>query len=243
MNPKATKILAGLVLFASGVVVGLFGSRFLAERGRLALLHGDPRHFSDMILRRLSDDLELSPEQREKLRPIVLQTAERMHEIRQEQEPKVREAIDKSIRDIKALLTPEQAEKFTAVMERLEKRRKAMERFGPPPPPPGMGGFPPPGGPHGPPPPPPDLEGFPPPPGMGLPPDFDDFPPPPGMGPPPGHDRPWPPRRPDRDSLPPGGPPDLSRPSEPRAPDGDRPSVPEKTSPGPESGPGPDKKG
>lgn len=210
MNPTLTKIVAGLVLFASGLVMGFFGSRFLTERGRVALLQGDPRHFADMILHRMSDDLGLSPEQREKLRPIVMNTGERMIEIRQEQEPKVREAIEKSIADTKAILTPEQQEKFTAFVERLEQRRKAMERFGPPP---GMGGFPPPPPGMGPPPgfdgfppPPPGMGGFPPPPGMGPPPDFGGFP-----GPGPGHGGPgW----------------DRMPPSSPRAPGQGEPAAP-----------------
>jgi len=244
MNPTVTKVLAGLVLFASGVVMGVFGARFLTERGRLALLHGDPRNFANMVLHRMSDDLGLSPEQREKLRPIVMHTAERMIEIRQEQEPKVREAIEKSIAETKAILTPEQLEKFSALMERLEQRRKAMERFGPPPPPPGMGGFPPPPPGLGPP---PGLEGFPPPPpGLGgfPPPGLEGFPPPPGLGPPPGFEgfpgpghggpdrerRPPPsPRVPGQDeSAAPRGQSGASGPGQPSAPGPAAPAAPEK---------------
>ena len=205
MNPKFAKVLAGLVLFASGAVVGFFGSRLLGDRGPLTLLHGDPRHFAEMILHRLSGELDLTEAQREKLRPMIMDTARKINDIRLEQEPKIRALIDKSKEDTKALLTPEQREKFTAIMERLEARRKAMERFGPPPPPPGgfgpppgrdghrppPGGFGPPGA-DGPPPGgfgPPD-DGFgppPPPPDFGPPPDLfgPDFGPPPG--PPPGH--------------------------------------------------------
>ncbi|MEA4856329.1 MAG: hypothetical protein AAGU21_13030 [Solidesulfovibrio sp.] len=210
MRSTATKVLAGLLLFASGAVTGFFGSRLLAERGRFDLFHGDPRHFSEMVVRRLSDDLDLSAEQREKLRPIVLNTGDVLAKIRRDQEPKVREAIDRSIEDTRAILTPEQREKFTALMDRLEKRRKAMERFGPPPGPPGMGPppGPPPGGPGldpgdmgGFPPPPPGFGGPPPGPGLGPPPDW-------GDGPPPGH--PWPKAAP--------APPEKAAPGQPAPP-------------------------
>jgi hypothetical protein len=182
MNPTLAKVLAGLILFASGAVTGFFGSRLLVERGSMALLHGDSRQFADMVLHRMSQDLGLSPEQMEKLRPIILDTGNKLAEIRRDQEPKVHEAIEKSIEATKTILTPAQLEKFEAMQARLKERRQAMERFGPPPPPPGMGG------PHGGPP--PDMDGFPPPPpGMGPPPGMDGFPPPPpGMGPPPGMD-------------------------------------------------------
>jgi len=185
MKATATKVLAGLVLFASGVVMGFFGSRYLAERGRLNLLHGDPRHFAEMVVRHMSDDLDLTKKQQEKLRPIVLDTADALAKVRQEQEPKLRKIFDKNNEGIRKLLTPAQQEKFTALINRLELRRKAIGRFGPPPPPPGefdghrppppgMDGFPPPPPPggfdgHRPPPPPPGMGDYPPPP----PPDFD----------------------------------------------------------------------
>ena len=50
MNPTLTKVLAGLVLFISGAVMGFFGSRLLTERGTLALLHGDSHRFVDMAM-------------------------------------------------------------------------------------------------------------------------------------------------------------------------------------------------
>ncbi|MHC1712724.1 MAG: hypothetical protein AB9872_11315 [Solidesulfovibrio sp.] len=174
MNPTAKKILAGLILFVSGVVMGYFGTRVMGDRGARALLQGKPEHFVDMTLHRMSDDLGLTDEQQEKLRPILLDTAKKLAEIRRDQEPKVHEVIEKSIGATKSIMTPEQLQKFEAIIERLKQRREAMERFGPPPPPHGMG--------------PPGMDGFPPPPGMdGLPPPpgMDGFPPPPGMGPPP----------------------------------------------------------
>lgn len=223
MHPKFLKIIAGVVLFASGAVVGVVGSRLLGERGPLALMHGDPRHFAVMAMRRLTSDLDLTQEQQDKLRPIIMDTTRQIIALRREQEPRMQELIDTSIELTKALLTPEQREKFVGVMARLEARRKAMDHFGPPPPPPdgfgpppdGFGlppdGFGPPplppdgfGSRHGPPPPPPDLFDpewdLPPPGGFGPPPP-DGFGPPrpggpgPGFGPPPRWDA-WPEKTP-----------------------------------------------
>ena len=191
MNKKVAMVLAGLVLFASGAVMGFIASRLLGDRGPLAMIHGDPRQFATMALRRMSSDLDLTDEQQEKLRPLIMDTARQILAIRREQEPRVRELITTSIELTKAMLTPEQREKFTATMARLESRRKAMDRFGPPPPPPGMEGYPPPPGMDGFPPPPhgfgppPGMEGFPPPPDL-FDPEWDLPPPGPHPGPPPG---------------------------------------------------------
>jgi Spy/CpxP family protein refolding chaperone len=175
MRPKYAKFIAGVVLFVSGAVVGVVGSRLLGERGPLALMHSDPRHFAVMAMRRLTSDLDLTQEQQDKLRPIIMDTTRQIIALRLEQEPRIRELIDTSIELTKALLTPQQREKFVGVMARLEARRKVMDRFGPPP----MDGPPPPDefGPHRGPPPPPDL----------FDPEWDLPPPPPlpnGFGPP-----------------------------------------------------------
>jgi Spy/CpxP family protein refolding chaperone len=213
MHPKFVKIIAGVVLFASGAVVGVVGSRLLGERGPLAIMHGDPRHFAAMALRRITSDLDLSQEQQDKLRPIIMDTTRQIIALRREQEPRMRELIETSKELTKALLTPEQREKFADVMARLEARRKVLDRFGPPPPD-GFGPPPPPDGfdPHGgPPPPPPDLfdpewDLPPPPPPGGFGPPPDGFGPPrpggpgPGFGPPPRRDA-WPEKKPRPDGV------------------------------------------
>ncbi len=177
MNPTVTKILAGLVIFVSGLVAGYFGARHLGDRGHLALLRGDGHRFVDMAMRRLSGELDLSDEQREKLRPIVTETAGKLAALRREQEPRIQAIIDASIESTKSVLTPEQFKKFEEIQERLKKRRQAFDRFGPPPPPPpGQDGFPPP--------PPPEFGHIP-----GL-----DPPPPPGWPPPPDREPPAAPR-------------------------------------------------
>ena len=206
MHPKFVKIIAGVVLFASGAVVGVVGSRMLGERGPLALMHGDPRHFAAMALRRMTSDLDLSQEQQDKLRPIIMDTARQIIALRREQEPRMRELIETSQELTKALLTPEQREKFVGVIARLEARRKVLDRFGPPPPPDGFGPPPPDDfGSHRGPPPPPDLFDpewdLPPPP-----PPPDGFGPPrpggpgPGFGPPPRRDA-WPEKKPRPDGA------------------------------------------
>jgi Spy/CpxP family protein refolding chaperone len=172
MKKKLAMALAGAMLFASGAVVGFIGARLLGERGLLALMRGDPRHFAAMTLRRMSSDLDLSQEQQDKLRPIIMDTARQIIALRREQEPRMRELIDTSKELTRALLTPEQREKFTAVMSRLEAQRKAMDRFGPPPPL------------DGPVPPPSDFDrrpGIPPPPPDGFGPHPDLSPPPPDL--------------------------------------------------------------
>jgi len=116
MSGKMKKFLAGLVVFVSGVVVGTFGMRVLAERGTLAVLHGDPERFVDMALHHLTVDLDLTSDQVGKIRPIMTETAKKLAAIRREQEPKIQEALDKDVASIKAVLEPGQVKKFEGPM-------------------------------------------------------------------------------------------------------------------------------
>lgn len=123
------------------------------------------------MLDRLSKQLDLTPEQKEKIAPIIKQLETDTRQLRRESVQKFRVVIEKADADITAQLTPEQRTKFEQsrkrARERIEKLRAEFREHGPRPSPNG----PKPGGPghpemdhgdldHGPgdmpPPPPPD---------------------------------------------------------------------------------------
>ena len=77
-------------------------------------------------LRMLSQQLNLTPEQREKLRPIVTEEGEQLHDLRIDEhlQPDVKRAKVVEVREkfapkISAELTPEQQEKFKKLEENL----------------------------------------------------------------------------------------------------------------------------
>jgi len=77
-------------------------------------------------LRMLSQQLNLTPEQREKLRPIVTEEGEQLHDLRIDEHlpPDVKRAKVAEVREkfgpkIAAELTPEQQEKFKKLQESL----------------------------------------------------------------------------------------------------------------------------
>jgi Spy/CpxP family protein refolding chaperone len=74
----------------------------------------------------LSQQLNLTPEQREKLRPIVTEEGEQLHDLRIDEHlppdakrAKVAEVREKFAPKIAAELTPEQQEKFKKLQESL----------------------------------------------------------------------------------------------------------------------------
>jgi periplasmic protein CpxP/Spy len=75
-------------------------------------------------LRNLTQQLNLTPEQREKLRPIILDEGEQLHEVRINEQMRLEQKRAKNIEireafapKILPLLTPEQQEKFKKLQE------------------------------------------------------------------------------------------------------------------------------
>jgi Spy/CpxP family protein refolding chaperone len=90
--------------------------------------NGTPRRSLEALseLRMLSQQLNLTPEQREKLRPIVTEEGEQLHDIRIDEhlQPDVKRDKVVAVREkyapkISAELTPEQKEKFKKLEESL----------------------------------------------------------------------------------------------------------------------------
>ena len=127
-----TKMVCGLVaLFAAGVVVG--GSvGFAAAKKNSApepVAHekreqGPKRDFADKWCSKLAGDLNLTPEQVAKIKPITQQTSAELKGVHAEQNERVRAIFKASHEQIKAILTSEQLEIF----ERKNREREMRFR-------------------------------------------------------------------------------------------------------------------
>ena len=155
-----------LAVFMTGLVIGFltchiymnyeFRSRFESIRG------GDHQSLADFMLDRLDEELELTPKQRETIKPLIEKGLLEFHKLRLEMFPKFEEIAKRNDERILEVLTPAQQKKMKA----LNKQHKL---WGPKPPPQQGGPMSPGPPPMGPPPPgrPPGPPGLPgPPPGM-----------------------------------------------------------------------------
>jgi len=75
---------------------------------------------------RFEKELELTPEQKEKIRPIVARTEQDAMRLRRESIQNFRALMDRMAAEINVELTPEQRTKFEAIRSRLRDR---VERF------------------------------------------------------------------------------------------------------------------
>ncbi len=155
MNGSPLKLILLLVgIFLAGAVAGGFVTveyvqAKLRERGQ-------PEQWGPARLKLLEKRLELTEEQKEKLKPIIKRDVEELNKLRQSGFNETRRILQRMEADIAAVLTPEQKVKFDKVNEEMRERirkqweqRRGERRDGRPPGAPGEGK-------DGPPPPPPD---------------------------------------------------------------------------------------
>ena len=121
-NARRTAILLVAVAFIAGALIGF-------AAGRIYLIHhGGPlrdrgaEFVRDRMLKHLDRELSLTPEQHAKVAQIMDRHHQRMDEIVAGVRPQIRQEIDAASREIDAVLTPEQKQKFVPLRMRMENR-------------------------------------------------------------------------------------------------------------------------
>ena len=111
-----------VVVFLAGIATGLFAGAMHA-RHVFAGRHGG--FIGQRMREHLRRELQLTPEQYEKIAPILDQTSTRLDAIREETGRRVGEAMNDSHQQIIPLLTPEQREK----LDRMRERHRSILRM------------------------------------------------------------------------------------------------------------------
>jgi hypothetical protein len=119
-----------VVVFCAGAALGLFGC---ALHARHLFVHRHGPHVADRIRMHLQQELKLTPEQSEKISPMVERLATQLEAIRKETGERVAAAMSESHREITPLLTAEQRERLDKMRERHHRIMMHMRDFGPPP--------------------------------------------------------------------------------------------------------------
>lgn len=120
---QALVALAGL--FVVGVVAGALGAHLYYARA-LDRPPAPPPFFAGRIGPRLERHLDLTPEQRVELRQVLEETRREAEAMRREMGPRMREVMEHNEQRIRALLTPEQRDRFDELRRR---QRRRSDRF------------------------------------------------------------------------------------------------------------------
>lgn len=117
---------AVLWALVAGILLGVAVTRVVHSRRGFS-----PERRHGRMAEMMGRKLKLSPEQKEKLREILKAKREKMRAMRSEMEPKLDELRQSTRLEIRAILTPEQQEKFDRLEEKWRKRQEKMrERAG-----------------------------------------------------------------------------------------------------------------
>ena len=114
---KNYKAIAGVVLvFALGAVCGAVVTHMVHHSRMEAFVGGGPEAREELLVKRLTHQLDLDSHQLELIKPIVHETHASIRQIRQQSRPQIEGLLDESQRRISAILRPEQREKFEKII-------------------------------------------------------------------------------------------------------------------------------
>jgi Spy/CpxP family protein refolding chaperone len=120
-------ILGVLLVFLLGALAGAAVAHRVDRQGVEAVLYGRGGATADLIVRRLSRSLDLDPAQRDQVRAIVTETRRKITEIRKPIQAQVEATIEGSRARVRAILRPDQQEKFDRIQTERRKRRNRPE--------------------------------------------------------------------------------------------------------------------
>jgi len=146
MQGKTRMWIAMVLLFASGVAVGFFGSGLLLRQRINEFVGRGPSGMHTRVVQRALRDLDLSLDQRRQIDMILDETEPRMRMLGDEFRTEIDRALDEQHERIKAVLTEQQRadferrleemrQRFERMRERDHRSRRGPERRGDPPPP------------------------------------------------------------------------------------------------------------
>ena len=121
MTSRVKGALLLILAFILGAAAGALGFGIYQARSGWG---GPPRgaRFQEFMLRRLTSELGLRPDQREQVEAILRETGEEFARLREEVRPRFREILARSRQRIKATLDAGQQAKFDVLAQEWERR-------------------------------------------------------------------------------------------------------------------------
>ena len=120
-------ILGVLLVFLLGALAGAAVVHRVDRHRVEGILSGRGGATVDLIVRRLSRSLDLDPAQRDQVRVIATETHREIVEIRKPVQAQVEAAFERSRVRVRAILRPDQQEKYDRIQAERRKRRERPE--------------------------------------------------------------------------------------------------------------------
>lgn len=92
------------------------------------MIKGDPKAMRELIVQRLNHKLHLDTNQLYQLRSIVKETHDEMGNVRKQFRPQIEEILARSQNRVRAILRPDQLEKYEKIVAERKKKRENEEK-------------------------------------------------------------------------------------------------------------------
>lgn len=118
------KLTIGLLLiFLLGALAGSYGTQVYFKQRAERFFAKPPQARSTAVMHHMSRELDLSPEQRQRIGVIMDDSEQQIREVRREYGPRIREIRDEREAALKAELTEEQIGRYREMRRQFRKRR------------------------------------------------------------------------------------------------------------------------
>jgi hypothetical protein len=120
---KKWKIWLGvLVVFLSGVVIGVLGTGVVLKHAMHGIVSGDPQAVERMVMRRLTRQLDLTSEQQPEVARIVRGVQGELAKLHERTRPDIERIMEEGLANLSAALSPEQQKKARVLYDKSRER-------------------------------------------------------------------------------------------------------------------------
>lgn len=126
---KKWKAIIGVILvFVLGAAAGSIVTHKVCQRRMESIVSGGPHAVRKIMLERMNRELKLDDNQRAQLEAIFTETHDQIRAAKKQVEPQIDSILDRAEDKVRAMLRPDQRERFEKfVIERKERTKKRRE--------------------------------------------------------------------------------------------------------------------
>lgn len=117
-------IVSVILIFALGALSGAIVTHRIYRQRMENIIRDDPKAMRELMVQRLNNKLNLDAAQLEQVRAIAKETHAEMKSVRKKIRPEIEEVLSRSQAKIRAILRPDQLEKYDQILSERRKRHE-----------------------------------------------------------------------------------------------------------------------
>lgn len=124
---KWKAIVSIVIVFLLGALAGALVTHKIYQQKVEGVIKGEPKSMREFIVRRMDHELHLDAIQLEQLCAIVQETHAEMKNLRKQFRPQTEEILARSQEKVRAILRPDQLEKYEKIVAERRKKRETED--------------------------------------------------------------------------------------------------------------------